>query len=142
VRFVPFLPPERFGALLASSDAFVLPSEGEGFPLALQEALLAGLACVVVRHPGYDRYVGTNDVLYVERDAAAIREALARLAGDPALRAELGARARAAGERSFGVAAFADAYAALYRELVARPTRARPRRRAAPASGGAARGPA
>ena len=41
-RLVPFMPPERFRRVLAASDAFVLPSEGEGLPLALQEALVPG----------------------------------------------------------------------------------------------------
>lgn len=117
-RLVPFRPPERFAVLLASCDAFVLPSEGEGFPLALQEALLAGLPCVIVRHPGYERYVGDEDVVYVDRDGAAIRAALEGLVASPERRAALAARAAEAGRRSFGVAAFTDAYEALYRELV------------------------
>lgn len=126
---VPFLPPERFRALLASVDAFVLPSEGEGFPLSLQEALLAGLPCVVAPHPGYDRYLGPGDVLEVDPSPSAIRASLAALRDDPALRGSLAERARAAGERSFGVEAFASAYLELYHELLDRRAqdRVRPR---------------
>ena len=56
-RLLPFTSPERFAGLLAAADAFVLPSEAEGFPLALQEALVAGIPCVVTPHPGYERYL-------------------------------------------------------------------------------------
>lgn len=119
-RLAPFREPERFAVLLASCDAFVLPSEGEGFPLALQEALVAGLPCVIARHPGYERYVGEDDVLYVERDGAAIRAGLESLVASPERRATLAAHAAEAGRRSFGVTGFADAYEALYRELLTR----------------------
>ena len=119
-RILPFMPAIDFARLLASVDAFVLPSEGEGFPLALQEALLAGVPSVITRHPGYDRYVGDGDAVFIERSATAIREALRQLASDPGRRREIGRRAQAAGERSFGVRAFADAYESLYTELLDR----------------------
>ena len=39
-RLIPFMEHDRFGELIACADAFVAPSSaGEGFPLALQEAL-------------------------------------------------------------------------------------------------------
>ena len=119
-RILPLMPADEFARLLASVDAFVLPSEGEGFPLALQEALLAGVPSVITRHPGYDRYIGEADAVFVERSATAIREALRQLASELGRRREIGRRARAAGERSFGVRAFADAYESLYTELVDR----------------------
>ena len=115
---IPFLPPERFRTLLASVDGFVLPSKG-GIPAPLQEALLAGLPCVVAPHPGYDRYLRPGDVLEVDPSPSAIRAALVALRDDPALReGSLAERARAAGDRSFGVDAFASAYLQLYRELL------------------------
>ena len=104
---------------------FVLPSEAEGFPLALQEALVAGLPCVITPHEGYERYLGKEDVLYVERSGESIRRALRTLAASPARRETLAARARLVGSRSFDPATFADAYESLYREVVER--RARPR---------------
>jgi D-inositol-3-phosphate glycosyltransferase len=128
-RIVPFLEPDRFRELLAAVDAFVLPSEAEGFPLALQEALVTGLPCVVTRGPGYDHYLRDGEWIPVEPDPAALREALARLAADPAGRSELAERARAAGEREFGVPAFVDAYERAYADALAataQPTPVRP----------------
>jgi D-inositol-3-phosphate glycosyltransferase len=111
---VPFVEPDEFRHLLASVDAFVLPSEGEGFPLTLQEALVTGLPCVVVRGPGYDHYIRPGEVLYVERSASAIRKALRSVAGQGTLSADLGSRAREAGRREFGVPSFLDAYESVY----------------------------
>jgi glycosyltransferase involved in cell wall biosynthesis len=127
-RILPFVEPERFRELLAAVDAFVLPSEAEGFPLALQEALVTGLPCVVTRGPGYEHYLRDGEWIPVEADASAIREALVALAADPARVDEVAARARAAGEREFGVPAFVAAYEGAYEELVAtaQPTPLRP----------------
>jgi D-inositol-3-phosphate glycosyltransferase len=119
VRIVPFVPPERLRELLAVVDAFVLPSEGEGFPLTLQEALVTGLPCVVTPGPGYERYLRDGEAMPVQRDAEAIRDALRRLAADGQFRAALAARAREAGGREFGVERFAEAYEAAYADAIA-----------------------
>jgi glycosyltransferase involved in cell wall biosynthesis len=118
-RILPLVEPERFRALLCSVDAFVLPSEGEGFPLALQEALVSGVPCVVTPGPGYDHYLRDGEALFVRREAGEIRAALRRLAADDSARAQLASRARAAGRREFGVERFADAYEELYRQAIA-----------------------
>jgi D-inositol-3-phosphate glycosyltransferase len=130
VRVLPFVAPERFRELLCCVDAFVLPSEGEGFPLALQEALVTGLPCVVARSPGYEHYLREDEALFVDRDPRALKGALKRLAGDTTFRDRLAARARAAGQREFGVGPFAAAYERVYREAIAvstaQPTPLRP----------------
>jgi D-inositol-3-phosphate glycosyltransferase len=117
VRIMPFVEPERFRALLCAVDAFVLPSQGEGFPLALQEALVTGLPCVVTPAPGYEHYLRDGEVLYVRGDAAEIRAALERLATDASARRRLGAAARRAGQREFGMGRFVRGYEETYREL-------------------------
>ena len=114
----PFVQADSFRELLASVDAFVLPSTAEGFPLALQEALVSGVPCVVTAGPGYDRYLRDGEALFVERDPEAIRTALRSLASNVELRSRYAARARAAGQREFGAEAFVDAYERLFRTLV------------------------
>jgi len=127
-HIVPFVPPDHFRRLLGAVDAFVLPSEGEGFPLALQEALVAGLPCVIAPAPGYDRYLEDGDVLFVERDPRAIKDALSRLTADEQLRRTLATRAAEVGRREFGVQGFCDAYERMYAEAIsaAQPTPVRP----------------
>jgi glycosyltransferase involved in cell wall biosynthesis len=117
-RILPFVDPIAFRELLASVDAFVLPSEAEGFPLSLQEALVTGVPCVVTPGPGYERYLRDGETISVGRDASEIRAALLRLAGEESRRRELGDRARAAGRREFGLEPFVSAYEDLYREVL------------------------
>ena len=115
-----FMSPERLQSLMRCVDAFVLPSEAEGFPLSLQEALGNGLPVVTTRQPGYEAYLGPDDALFVSRDAQSIREALRRLAADEDLRARLSERSRAVADRHFGVDRFVSAYEELYGEVMHR----------------------
>jgi D-inositol-3-phosphate glycosyltransferase len=125
-RILPFVDPDRFRELLCCVDAFVLSSEGEGFPLALQEALVTGIPCVVAPSPGYEHYLREDEALFVDRDPGAVKDAILRLAQDKTFRDELASRARTAGRREFGVARFAEAYEQIYREAVAAVSTAQP----------------
>jgi glycosyltransferase involved in cell wall biosynthesis len=113
---LPFMSAERVQDLLECVDAVVLPSEGEGFPLALQEALAKGLPVVTTWQAGYEHYLDPDDVVVIERASRAVREALLRLVEDGGLRAALGERSRAAAERSFDVDRFVSAYEEAYEE--------------------------
>jgi D-inositol-3-phosphate glycosyltransferase len=123
----PFVEPEPFRELLASVDAFVLPSTGEGFPLALQEALVTGIPCVVAAEPGYERYLRDGEAVFVDRDADSIRTALTRLATDDDWRKDVAARGREAGRREFSMSRFCAAYEELYASVsTAQPMPVRP----------------
>jgi D-inositol-3-phosphate glycosyltransferase len=117
VRLLPFTTPDHFVRLLRCADAFVMPSENEGFPLALQEALVCGVPCIVTRVPGFERYLKTDDVVWIEPDKRSLRGALLELAGDPERASAFAERARIAGHREFGVDRFVDAYQRVYDEL-------------------------
>jgi glycosyltransferase involved in cell wall biosynthesis len=66
--------------LLRSSDLFVLPSLGEGFSLAIVEALAAGLPVVATRVGGAAEIIaeGHNGFLVPPADAPALGEAVLR----------------------------------------------------------------
>jgi phosphatidylinositol alpha-mannosyltransferase/phosphatidylinositol alpha-1,6-mannosyltransferase len=115
---LPFMPVDRLHDLLQAVDAFALPSEGEGFPLVLQEAFAYGLPVVTTMQPGYDHYLDDGDVIEIQRDAGSLREALVRLAGSPDLREHLSRRSLAVAGRSFGLDRFVAAYEELYTEVV------------------------
>jgi glycosyltransferase involved in cell wall biosynthesis len=114
---MPFMSRDRLQGLLSCVDAFVLPSgEGEGFPLSLQEALHVGLPVVTTYQSGYERFVSDNDVMFVERDATSVRNALLRLLADRSLRKQLSERSRAVAKKHFQITSFVSAYESLYEE--------------------------
>jgi glycosyltransferase involved in cell wall biosynthesis len=102
--------------LLASADVFVLPSRSEGLPLALLEAMFAGLPIVATR-------VGEVPTALAEGEAGLLVEpgrpdelagAIERLLSDSALARRLGERARARAVAEFDVATMAARYESLY----------------------------
>lgn len=105
--------------LLGAFDTFALPSNSEGLPLVLLEAMAAGLPIVATRVGGIPDVVeeGTTGLLVPPSDPEALRERLARLRADPALAAGLGQRARQAALQRYSLRSMSDAYLALYRAL-------------------------
>ena len=81
--------------ILNASDIFLLGSAfGEGTSLALEEAMLCGLPCVVTKVGGNGTLAGDAGIVVAPRDAAAIRASILELAGDPERRQRLGHIAR------------------------------------------------
>jgi glycosyltransferase involved in cell wall biosynthesis len=104
-------------AQLARADAFVLPSINENQPLALIQAMGAGLACVGTRVGAVPELLHNGIGLVVPpADTDALASAMAALADDPDLAPSLGRAAAAAAVR-FSVARCADAHLALWRAL-------------------------
>jgi len=100
--------------LLAQADIFVMPSRSEGLPLALLEAMSAGMAIVASRVGGIPEAVGIRAAILVPpEDPAALAAALDRLAVEESLRDAFGREAKVAAAR-YTVAAMADAYERLY----------------------------
>ncbi|MHB1739515.1 MAG: glycosyltransferase [Actinomycetes bacterium] len=82
--------------LLHAADVFVLASRHEGLPVALMEAMAAGLPCVVTRVGGMPEVVrdGVDGLVVAPGNPEALAQALDALLVDPRLRARLGAAAR------------------------------------------------
>jgi len=92
--------------LYADADLFVFPTRADCLPLAVMEALAAGLPVVTTRVAALPEAVthGETGLLISPDDAAGMAEAIAVLAEDPGLRARLGAAARAAALSDFDAA--------------------------------------
>jgi len=81
---------------LAVADIFVLPSRYDTMPLAMLEALAAGLPCVVSAVGDLDEVIqaGMNGLVVSPEDPIELREALNLLLKDPELRIQMGSAAR------------------------------------------------
>ncbi|HTZ10133.1 MAG TPA: glycosyltransferase [Acidimicrobiales bacterium] len=116
-----FLGPRPDAArLMAAADLFVLPSHQEGLPVALMEAMSAGLpvvATTVGGVPGVVRHEGEG-LLVAPGRPDELAAAVARVAGDAELRGRLAA-ASAARSALFDVRESARAIEAVYDELLA-----------------------
>jgi glycosyltransferase involved in cell wall biosynthesis len=109
-------------ALLSAFDVFVLSSISEGYSLALVEAAAAGLPIVATQVGGNADIVhadlgdDSNGILVPAKDSAALAAAVARLAGDDALRERMGLAGRAWALKHGTVDAMGQSYGLLYRK--------------------------
>jgi glycosyltransferase involved in cell wall biosynthesis len=90
----------------AAGDLVLYPTfRAEGLPVALMEAMAAGLPVVATDRGGVRSAVrpGRTGLLLDRPDPAALAEAVAGLLADPARRAELGRGARALAAEAFDV---------------------------------------
>jgi phosphatidylinositol alpha-mannosyltransferase len=76
------------------ADAFVLPSDKEGMPLVLLEAMAAGLPIVATDVAGMRATVG-DDALLARPDPGSLAASIDQLVADPALWRDLSHRSSA-----------------------------------------------
>ena len=86
-------------AVLAAADAFVLPSQFEGLPMSVIEAMLTGLPVVATDISGPREQVvdGVTGLLVPVGDVGALAGALRLVVGDAGLRGAMGAAGLARG---------------------------------------------
>ncbi len=104
--------------LLAACDLFALAADWEGSPMAVIEAMAAGLPVVATAVGGVPELVehGVTGLLAPPGDTAALAESLAALARDPRRRTEFSARAHERAAR-FGARAMIRSYAELFERV-------------------------
>ena len=81
---------------LFSADVFVLPSRWEGLPIALLEAMSAGLPVIATKVEGVDEVVtqGVHGLFAPVDDADALAQVILQLLRDPPMRARMGSAAK------------------------------------------------
>jgi glycosyltransferase involved in cell wall biosynthesis len=104
----------------ARAHIAVLPSRREGLPKSLLEAAACGRPMIATDVPGCREVAIPNEtgLLVPPDDAAALAEAIERLAQAPDLRARFGAAARRLAETRFSADAIGRAVTELYLQLV------------------------
>lgn len=103
--------------LLAAADVFSMPSLWEGLPLAVLEAMFAGLPIVASRTSGIPEAISSDEIGLLSTPGAVpeLAEHMGAVLRDEALRSRLGAAARERALAEFTVSVMADRYLASYR---------------------------
>ncbi len=103
-------------ALLSAFDLFALSSATEGLPIAVIEAMAAGLPVLCTAVGGLPKVVraGETGLLVPAGDRAAYAAALGELVDDPARRSTLGDAGRVDAAARFSLDRVVDDYLALY----------------------------
>ena len=119
VELLGTLPRPAAMARLFAADVFCLPSTYEGLPLAILEAMAAGLPVVATAVAGNPEAVedGVTGVLVPPESATALADALVALLGDPERRRRMGEAGRARVSERFAIAQVAERHLALVRRL-------------------------
>jgi glycosyltransferase involved in cell wall biosynthesis len=97
--------------VLCASDIFVMPSDFEGMPNAMMEAMASGLPCVSTNRSGALDVArdGLEALYYQPRDAQRLASHLASLINDPDAARALGERAQVR-IKEFSVARFVESF--------------------------------
>jgi len=113
------LPRPAAMARLAAADVFCLPSIYEGLPLAILEAMAAGLPVVATAVSGNPEAVedGVTGLLVPPESATALADALIKLLADPERRRAMGEAARARVAERFSIDRIAAEHLALLHHL-------------------------
>lgn len=119
VKLCGFLSDKKKRAYLESSDLFVLPSLYEPIPIAILEALAAGLPVVASNVGGIPELVrpGVNGLLVKPANPHDLAAAVSKLIDDDKLRRRLASNARES-VREYDWSVVAKKYLSFYQELV------------------------
>ena len=110
---------QEMHAYLLASDMFVLPSvtAQEAFGFVQLEAMACGKPVISTALPTGVPWVNETGIVVPPQDVEALRAAIARLAGDAALAARLGAAGQARARDEFAMSSMADRLVAVCHDL-------------------------
>jgi L-malate glycosyltransferase len=103
-----------------AADIYVNPSEVEGLPVAILEAMALGRPVVATAVGGVPTVVkhGLTGYLVEASDPAGLAERIVELAADPIKRSEMGGRGEDLVQVEFSLERMVEAYEALYEEVM------------------------
>jgi glycosyltransferase involved in cell wall biosynthesis len=111
---------EHKAQCLREASVFVLPSYQEALPMAVLEAMAAGLPIIATSVGGIPEVVrdGHNGYLVRPGDVDSLTARMAALAGDPALREVMGRNSRALAVQELDVDLYVDRLVQLYESML------------------------
>ncbi len=120
VRFLGAIPRHEMVDWYRRADIFCLPSIYEGFPLAILEAMAAGLPIVTTTASGMPEAIvdGESGILVGLEDVGALGQALGRLLADDDRRHRMGEAARRRVKDHFTIERIGAQYLALWQRLL------------------------
>ena len=120
VRFAGFMNETQLPALMAATDAMVVPSIYEPFGMVALEAASAGAAVAVARTGGLAEIVehGVTGVTFTPKDPAAIADAISELLADEMGRRRMAKAGQAMVAERYAWESIAERTAAAYRTAV------------------------
>ncbi|MBO9561998.1 MAG: glycosyltransferase family 4 protein [Niastella sp.] len=110
---------------LNDSDIFLLPSHGEGMPMALLEAMALGKSVVVSDVDAFKKVVVDNEngFLAQQRSSEDLARSLSTVLTNPAKQAEVGRKARATIEKEYSSDYYMKSLSSVYNSLLANAVR-------------------
>ena len=119
VKFTGLVPPDEIPELLGAMDAVVHPSLREGLARVLPQSLLVGRPVISYDVDGAREVVlPETGILLKPRDLDGLREAILKLAGDPALRDRMGSEGRRRFADKFRAETMTDRLREIYQRLL------------------------
>ena len=119
ILFTGFVTGKSLAELYSNAYCYVLPSDVEGMPMSLLEAMAYGCACVTSDISECSDVLAETGAIFTRGDVAALREVLTALLSNPAYVTKLGAKAKARLESEYDWDSVVERTLEVYKGVIA-----------------------
>lgn len=119
ILFTGFVTGKPLTELYSNAYCYVLPSDVEGMPMSLLEAMAYGCACVTSDISECSDVLAETGAIFTRGDVAALREVLTALLSNPAYVTKLGAKAKARLESEYDWDSVVERTLEVYKGVIA-----------------------